>query len=227
MTTPLFVYIIESPSAEDLLEGRAEGRALSEVLELAGIPYCYNLVTNLKTWEIALGTRFQEANNYYSDLAPILHLSMHGSESGVALTDNTVFSWNQLKKELTPLNNEMEDGLLICMSSCFGAHGRRMARDNSTDNPFYALVGNKKSFFWQDGAVAYVTFYHLLFKGIALNECVDKMKLASDNYDFDLWVGSEIKESWQKIMERVRQNKDSELTIQKAGQIACQKIDSF
>ena len=208
MTTPLFVYIIESPSAEDMLKGRTEGRALSEVLELAGIPYCYNLVENLKTWNIALGTGFQEANNRYSDLAPILHLSMHGIESGIVLTDNTVFSWNQLKKQLAPLNNEMEDGLLICMSSCFGAHGRRMARDISTDNPFYALVGNKKSFFWEDGAVAYVTFYHLLFKGIALEECIRRMKSASDNYDFDLWEGPKIKESWQKIIERVRQNKN-------------------
>jgi hypothetical protein len=208
MTTPLFVYIIESPSAKDILEGRAEGRALSEVLDLAGIPYSYNLVTNSETWNIALGTRFQEAVNYYPGRVPILHLSLHGNESGVALTDDTVFSWNQLKKELTPLNNKMEGSLLICMSSCFGAYGRRMAVDNSTDNPFYALVGSSNKVSWQDAAVAYVTFYHLLFKGISVDECVKKMKLASNNNDFGVWWGSEIKETWQRIIERVRQNKD-------------------
>ena len=229
MTMPLFVYIIESPSAQDLLEGRTEGRVLSEVLKLAGITYFYNLVTNLETWKIALGTKFQEANNKYPDLAPILHLSMHGNanKSGVVLTDETVFSWKRLKEELTPLNNYMEDGLLICMSSCFSSYGRRMAQDNSADNPFYALVASNNLVSWQDAAVAYVTFYHLLFKGLLIDECVKRMKLASDNNDFDVWWGSKIKDSWQAIMERVRQNKDSELTIQKAGQIASQKIDSF
>jgi hypothetical protein len=207
MTTPLFVYIIESPSAEDLLEGRAEGRALSEVLALAGIPYSYNLVTNLETWNIALGSRLQDADNCYPGRVPILHLSLHGNERGVALTDDTVFLWNQLKKELTPLNNKMEGSLLICMSSCFGAYGRRMARDNSTDNPFYALVGSSNKVSWPDAAVAYVTFYHLLFKGISIDECVEKMKLASHNNDFGVWRGSEIKDTWQRIIEIVRQNK--------------------
>jgi hypothetical protein len=80
--------------------------------------------------------------------------------------------------------------------------------DNSTDNPFYALVGSSNKVSWQDAAVAYVTFYHLLFKGISIDECVEKMKLASHNNDFGVWRGSEIKETWQRIIERVRQNKD-------------------
>lgn len=209
MTTSLFVYIIESPSAEDLLEERAEGRVLSEMLDLAGIPYSYNLVTNAETWNIALGSRLQDAYNDYPGRVPILHLSMHGNDdkSGVVLTDNTVFLWNQLKKELTPLNNQMEGSLLICMSSCFGAYGRRMAQDNSTDYPFYALVGSNNEVYWEDAAVAYITFYHLLFKGISIDDCVDKMKLASHNNDFGVRRGSEIKETWQRIIERVRQNK--------------------
>lgn len=39
-----FVHIIESPSANDILEERTEGKALGEFLRLAKIPYCYNLV---------------------------------------------------------------------------------------------------------------------------------------------------------------------------------------
>lgn len=203
MTTPLgFVHIIESPSADDLLDGRTEGRILSEILDLAGIPYCYSLVTNLETFDRALDERLLDAFEEYQ-LPPILHLSMHGDKNGIVLSDNTVLAWDGLRELLTPLNNEMEGELLICMSSCFGSSGSRMAMHEDTAQPFWALVGNKHSVSWEDAAVAYVTFYHLLFKGIPVEECVDRMKLASNDNNFGVWSGHEIKADWTERMKKM------------------------
>jgi hypothetical protein len=207
MTTPLFVYIIESPSPIDLFKGRTEGRTLSEALNLAGIPYYYSLVTNLKTWRMALGSKFQKATNKHSNLIPILHLSMHGSPDGIVLTNDTVILWDKLKQHLTPLYNKIGQGLLICMSSCFSAYGIKMAMDKTSNHPFYALVGSITSFSWQDAAVAYVTFYHLLFKDIPLEECVEGMRSASGNDQFGLWLGSKVKENWEEIAEEFYKNK--------------------
>ena len=205
MTTQLgFVHIIESPSADDLLDGRTEGRALSEILNLAKIPYCYNLVTTSESFDTALNTRLGEAVNRFQQ-PPILHLSMHGDQDGVELTDTTSISWTNLQARLANLTNTMQGGLLICMSSCFGSSGYRMAMYEGEDKPFLALVGNESSVSWEDAAVAYVTFYHLLFKGIQVEECVNRMKWASNNNNFVMLSGHEIKAVWTEYMKLHRE----------------------
>lgn len=56
-----FVYVIESPSSFDLLDGRTEGRSLCEALTLSGISYFYSLATDRNTLLTALGNRLNEA----------------------------------------------------------------------------------------------------------------------------------------------------------------------
>ena len=198
-----FVHIIESPSANDLLDGRTEGRALSEILSLAKIPHFYSLATSWETFNTALDTRLIKAYDHFQQ-PPILHLSMHGDQEGVGLTDNTFISWAELQELLTPLTNAMQGGLLICMSSCFGSSGCRMAMHEGTAQPFWALVGNNYSVSWEDAAVAYVTFYHLLFKGIPVEQCVDRMKSASNDHNFEVWSGHEVKAVWTEHMRKLR-----------------------
>lgn len=84
-----FVYIIESPADEDLLDGRTEGRALQEPMHIATIPNTYSLVTSRKTLDLALGPRLPVAMARHAPgWIPIVHFSCHGSDSGLALTDS-------------------------------------------------------------------------------------------------------------------------------------------
>src|SRR5688572_4013746 len=99
-----FVYVIESPSASDLLDGRTEGQALCGVLDLAEIPRSYSLVTNLDTLSSALTSRLVEAWERFGVL-PVLHLSLHGNEDGVGLTDGTFVTWDQLRRTLRPITD--------------------------------------------------------------------------------------------------------------------------
>jgi hypothetical protein len=190
-----FVHIIESPSDKDLLDGRMEGKALSKAFDLANIPYSYNLVTTKTTLQEALSTKLSQALQANQKL-PILHISMHGNSDGIALTNGEFLSWLELRTELTPLLNNMQGALLICMSSCFGGSGCRMAMHQDSDHPFWALVGNSNEALWADAAVAYITFYHLFFKGLTVQECVEKMKVSSGDSNFMVFEGAYIKEDW-------------------------------
>lgn len=190
-----FIYVIESPSDVDLLDGRTEGRSLCEALRLAEIPHWYSLVTTPQTFEESLGRRLSDALKQFNQ-PPIIHLSMHGNNDGVALTNGEFLSWENLRRSLAPLTNAMNGGLLMCMSSCFGSAGCRMAMHEKNDQPFWALIGNSTSARWADAGVAYITFYHLFFKDIPVEECVNRMRLASGDNNFMIFSGHTVKAGW-------------------------------
>lgn len=204
-----FVYVIESPSDADLLDGRTEGRSLCEALKLAEIPHWYSLVTTSKTFEESIGTRLSEALSLFNQ-PPIIHLSMHGNNDGVALTNGEFLSWENLRKSLAPLTNAMNGGLLICMSSCFGSSGCRMAMHEEKGHAFWALVGNSASALWADAGVAYITFYHLFFKDVSVEQCVERMRLASGDNNFMVFSGHAVKADWAAHMEKIRREQLAE-----------------
>lgn len=213
-----FVYVIESPAGEDLLDGRTEGRSLCELLRLAGIPHWYSLATTAATFDKALGERlvrafeqFKKGNDYRY---PILHLSMHGNKDGVALTDRSTFAWPDLYAKLRPLINVMPGQLDICMSSCHGLHGAKMAMDEMQPVTFRHLVGTDSNVFWADAAVAYMAMYHHLFRGTALADAVNAMRAASGVADFhhmdgpklqQLWFNHKLEEKSEQLSEALRQ----------------------
>jgi hypothetical protein len=194
-----FVFILESPSDEDLLDDRMEGKALSTAFNLASIPHSYNLVTTKKSLTKALSWRLHEAIKLHQK-SPILHISMHGNDEGVELTNGEFVTWDELRVELTPLLNNMKGGLLICMSSCYGGSGCRMAMHEEADYPFWALVGNSDAAFWSDAAVAYITFYHLFFKGVSVEDAVSAMKVASGDGRFMVFNGDFVKKDWSSFI---------------------------
>lgn len=198
-----FVYVIESPSATDLLDGRTEGRALSEALRLSEIPHWYSLASTEEAFSEALSSRLRQAMGH-AGLAPIIHLSMHGNQNGVALTDGTFMSWHSLRTHLRPINEAMNGGLLIGMSSCLGAAGCRMAMHEDNERPFWALVGNTATPTWADSAVAFITFYHLFFKNVFLPDCVERMKLASCDANFVYFAGEHVRLGWVDFMTHQR-----------------------
>ena len=195
-----FVYVIESPTSNDLLDGRTEGRALTEALALARIPSWYGLVTDQDTMHSAIRQRLSEAWKHWQ-LPPVLHLSMHGSQDGVDLTNGSFLSWHDLRGLLLPLNRAMQGGLLICMSTCFGSSGCRMAMYEDSEPTFWALVGNAGASLWADAAVAYITFYHLFFKGVPVVTCVNAMCVASADTNFVLHSGRDTKDDWLAYMQ--------------------------
>ncbi|MCK9385487.1 MAG: hypothetical protein M0Q15_12785 [Nevskia sp.] len=190
-----FVYVIESPSPHDLLDGRTEGRSLCEALRLSNIPHWYSLASNRETFLITLGQRLADAWSQHKCL-PLLHFSVHGNNNGIGLTNGDFISWGELEAYLAPLNNWASGGLLICMSACYGFSAQCMAAQNMSNSTYWALVGNTHEATWADAAVAYTTFYHLLFKGGDLDSCVTTMRNASKDMNFYYIYGQHARQNW-------------------------------
>lgn len=202
-----FVYVIESPSSTDLLDGRTEGNVLTGSLQLADIPHEYSLVTDLASLRESLDNRLRAAARKYNKV-PIIHMSMHGNIDGVQLTSNEFVTWADLRNELLPVMRAVKSTLLVCMSSCVGIAGCRMAMNIDNDANFWALVGNTGTATWSDAAMAYASFYHLFFKGFNLNVCVDSMKVASGDHNFVYHLGEQTRLNWQAT---IREHDEAQL----------------
>jgi hypothetical protein len=192
-----FVHIIESPSPKDLLEERTEGRALSKMLKAAAIPHEHSLTIDRATFEEALSDRLMEAWKRHGCI-PILHLSMHGNADGVQLGTGEFVTWHDLRQLLLPLVRQMQGSLLLCLSSCYGVSACRMAMYTDAEPHFWALVSHCGAVSWRDATFAFSSFYHLFFKGFDLNTCVDSMKVASGNHEFQCLMGAASKATWEE-----------------------------
>lgn len=196
----LSLQIIESPSPDEIFDARTEGSLLRESLGIAGIPVFYNIAVNADKLVDAL-TMFVERRAQEPDSLPILHLSMHGHPNGVSLTDNEFLTWDQLRDLLLYV---AQGKLLVCMSSCHGYSGCRMAMSEKAAIPFLALIGHDDEVILGDAAIAYAAFYHRLFKGATIPEAVEAMKKASGDDRFMYIAGPDARRIWKQEITRAQ-----------------------
>jgi hypothetical protein len=193
MNTPLppekrlkfFVYVIESPSPVDLYHRRGEGDVLRGAVNLNQIPCVLRLAVNSEAFGAAIRVGLSEAMGDHPDRLPILHISAHGFADGIQLSSGEIIEWAQLRELLLPINGALNGSLILCMSTCEGYSGSRMAmREAEGDEPFYAIVGNGSKPTWPETAVGFATFYHLMACGYYIVEAVEAMRTASGNPNF-------------------------------------------
>jgi len=183
-----FVYIIESPSDEDLYCHKYESDLLRISAELNNMKCFIRIAASKEMFEKAISSGLKEAvvANYQQD--PILHISAHGCEDGFRLTNKDFITWDDLRNLLLPISRYRNYGLLLCMSTCKGINAIKSALSEKLDNQeaVYAVVGNSGKPTWSETAVAYASFYHLLLKGSMLGDAVKAMRIASGNKDFQI-----------------------------------------
>lgn len=180
-----FVYVVESPSAVDLYHRRGEGEIIRQAVNLNGIACVVKTAISLEAFEASLKIGLQESMALFSNQIPILHISAHGFIEGIQLSNDEILEWRLLKELLRPINKALQGSLLVCMSSCEGYSGTRMAMHPEDDDlPFLALVGNAQRPTWADTAVAYTTFYHQLCKGQHITDATSAMCVASGDNQF-------------------------------------------
>jgi hypothetical protein len=185
MSLKFSVYLVESPSPTDLYIGRSEGNLLLQAIQLNGIPCTARLAVNLEAFSAALQVGLVDAMNASPGTIPILHISAHGYRDGIQLTSGEILRWADLRELLVPLNEAFHGCLIVCMSTCEGYSGTRMAMVQQGEKmPFFALVGNCDKPTWPETAVGFATFYHLLAKGNTVVASVRAMQVASGNANF-------------------------------------------
>ena len=214
MSNKFYVHIVESPSPAELLDGITEGNALCSFLDIAEIPYSYNLAVDLNHFKIAIGDRIWESITKYQ-VWPILHLSTHGSPKGIQLTNQRdtgeFLSWSELATYLRPIHDRLKGGIGVCMSCCGGAHGTQMAQVILHNLiPFSWIVGTSTVVSVPDVALAYSIFYRRYYGGASGQPLIDAVRAGSGITDFGIWDGkliqAEYSQNIHKILEQIRQH---------------------
>lgn len=192
-----FVYIIESPSAVDLYHQRGEGGVIQQAVRLNQLQCVHRLAINRQAFDAALQIGLTEAMSATPNSVPIIHISAHGFSEGIQLSSEEIIEWAALKELLTPINKALNGNLIVCMSTCEGYSGSRMAMISEPhDFPFLALVGNGSKPTWPETAVAFSAFYHLLANNRYVADAVDAMRVASGNDRFFLTTAAESRQSY-------------------------------
>lgn len=182
-----FVFIIESPSAADLYHRRSEGEIVKQAVELNDIACVAKTAISLEAFDACLKIGLSETMNKLPGYVPLLHISAHGNEHGIQLSDGCSITWRELRQHLRPVNAALDGSLVVCMSSCEGYMGIQMAmHPEDPDLPYLALVGNGSKPTWAETAVGFATFYHQLCRGEHITTAVQAMQVASGNDRF--WV---------------------------------------
>lgn len=185
--TKFFVFVIESPSASDIYHRRSEGEIIRQAVELNGIKCIVKTSISLAAFDACLKIGLAEAMAIMPGYIPLLHISAHGDAHGIQLSDGYIMPWEELKDHLRHVNAALSGSLVVCMSSCEGYSGIRMAMHlNEADLPYFALVGCGSKPTWGETAVAYATFYHQLWRGEYIADAVTAMRVASGNQYFFL-----------------------------------------
>jgi hypothetical protein len=104
------VYIAESVTPEEFFDRDWEGHVVEEIVRLLGAQPFYNIVMTAGLLDKAL----QQAKE---DNCDVFHLSCHGNENGIFLTDETFLSWNQLALKFKKTAYAPE---ALVLSSCLG-----------------------------------------------------------------------------------------------------------
>lgn len=192
-----FVFLVDSPSHQDLYDGYSIGMALRDALRAVRIPCFYTLATSKESFESALRFRLQDSIRSMQpsqniNATPFIHLCMHGAPTGIALTDGSFLSWQELRNLLLAHNHAKGHDPYVCMASCNGFNATNMA--SAFDSAFNVLVGNTGAVLQSDVTVAYMSFYnHLFYKNASFDQAVGSMRLASGDHNFFYTFGEQVK----------------------------------
>ncbi len=145
------VFIIESLNLDDEREKRHEGQFLSQILALGGKnPLYYYIRTKFELRKLL--KQFDESHYRY------LHLSCHGSNSSIETTFTSIL-FSEFGRILRPYLSEKR----LFVSAC-SAVNQKLAREMFRTPGCISLIGPGKDVQFNDAAIIWASFYHLMFK---------------------------------------------------------------
>ena len=145
------VFIIESLKLQDEKNERFEGRFLSQILHLGEKETLYYYIRTTRELEEIMRL-FGKSNYRY------LHISCHGSTTSLSTTLDEI-SFKELGQICQPyLNNKR-----LFISACETVNGK-LAAELFSSSGCLSIIGPNKDIFFDDAAIAWATFYHMVFK---------------------------------------------------------------
>ena len=164
------IFIIESPSEEDIKADRKEGLALSEILRLTNIQNKYSKVDSLESFKGTLKQISSEVKENIKGYGAItLHFSMHGNDQGIGFTNGDFLDWKNLYKIIKDFNDDVGYITLpggrklapinLHFSVCKGFNAIAI-KHMGVEAPYQSLVAPTVAVNWADSIMAFATYYH-------------------------------------------------------------------
>ena len=163
----------------------------------------YNLAVNNDIFMESIYNRMADATTKYQKY-PILHISAHGNENGLVLTDGTPINWSTLKSVLLPINRLLRGQFVISLSSCRGFSACKMAMGINGEIPFGAIIGPLYDIPWEESAIAFMVFYNRLSKDKKAYEAVMAMNYASGGNNFETTTGINAQARFRRELEKIQ-----------------------
>lgn len=170
MSTKGKVFLLESPSALDLLEERGERTSLQQVCKLFGYDATSFLLrdtADLKQTFLYIGSigGIDDAGD-----SPIfIHLSVHGNSEGIVVGSDDL-SWKDLADIISQTYDNLDnyDGAIVLILSACGANRQKftsfitnMHEEGHIKNPpDYVFVFSETEISWRSAVVTWTMFYH-------------------------------------------------------------------
>ena len=147
------VLVAESLDEEAVYHEQREGLAVAEIGRLLGIEIKYRQIIEMNSLKRAV----EEARSWN---AIILHLSCHGDEDGIQLTDRSEIAWRELAKLTQP---HATSARALVVSACSGGvPGLTKHLGKGDLRPYGFIVGPTGGIELSDACVAWCLFYRRL-----------------------------------------------------------------
>ena len=194
----LRLFIIESPSPMDLLQGRSESRALQGIAELLGHEVANFIVKSRSEFAttckyIASITESHDTQGR-SGVPLCIHIATHGNDKGIALGPDFI-SWADLCKLIQPLCSSLyyySGPTIFVISACQAAYQnvtyeleKRYTSGEGFRPPIYLFVSvgddNEQIVYWNDLVAVWTIFYHQIAlsdvnKKVEVQRILDRIK---------------------------------------------------
>jgi hypothetical protein len=212
------IHIVESPGPSDFFDGHREGPTLAAALIHAALPTVVHTAVDLHYFKEALRAALAEHADERPVKYPILHLSMHGTEERVELTDGTRIAWASLREVLASTNAKLGGNLLVSMSACYGVNAAAMAHGDGA-SPFYALVGPAREVFWEDTVPAFVAFYTYVMRhdGNIVDGVAAMNQVIRSADQFTARYGDAVQQEWRAARQVNTSDIQGEIIIEVEG----------
>ncbi|MGA3282378.1 MAG: hypothetical protein ABSD50_15525 [Smithella sp.] len=165
------VFVIESPSPNNLLDGRNEADSIVNISKMFGHKAASFFVKNKNELDSVM-KYITDVDASATDLY-CYHFSCHGNDKGIAFGPD-LLNWVSFAKAILPIlkNKSLKDKSIIIISAC-GANEQKLTRKISKlddevkkhiSPPSYIFVYDEKKVPWSDALLSWTILYHQLGK---------------------------------------------------------------
>ncbi len=171
----LRLFLVESPNAMDLLQGRSEAGAIEKICKLFGHEVASMIVRSKEelkdTLDYVAAIDEEHDENERAGAPLCVHLGAHGDKDGLEVGKDNI-SWKELFDQLAPLCESMPayDGKVILVLSACNAAGQKLTAYITRNHqdyegvkpPAYLFATEDEAVQWDDALVSWTIFYHQL-----------------------------------------------------------------